>query len=70
MIEKDKSIIQKRHSVVSTASNQLQNGSITSTDYLAELNKEMEAVLNQKVHEIKLMSAISDYNTATGTLLK
>jgi outer membrane protein TolC len=67
MIEKDKLIIQKRHSIVTTASTQLENGSITSTDYLVELNKEMEAVLNQKIHEIKLMSAISDYNTTTGT---
>jgi outer membrane protein TolC len=66
IIEKDKQIIEKRHHIRETASKQLENGSITSTDYLTELNAEMQATLNQKVHEIKLMNAISNYNTSKG----
>ncbi|MCW3070590.1 MAG: outer rane efflux protein [Bacteroidetes bacterium] len=66
ILEKDKQIIEKRHRIRETASKQLENGSITSTDYLTELNAEMQATLNEKVHEIKLMNAISNYNTSKG----
>lgn len=66
IIEKDKQIIEKRHNIRLTASKQLENGSITSTDYLLELNAEMQAILNQKVHEVKLMNAITNYNSSKG----
>ncbi len=66
IIEKDKQIIEKRHSIKETAAKQLENGSITTTDYLTELNAEMQATLNQKVHEIKLMNAITNYNSTKG----
>ncbi|MCW3102848.1 MAG: outer rane efflux protein [Bacteroidetes bacterium] len=66
IIEKDRQIIEKRHRIRETAAKQLENGSITSTDYLTELNAEMQATLNEKVHEIKLMNAISNYNTNKG----
>ncbi len=66
ILEKDKSIIEKRHHISLTAASQLENGSITTTDYLTELNAEMQAILNQKIHEIKLMNAITNYNTTKG----
>ncbi len=66
VIEKDKSILEKRHNITLTSANQLQNGSITSTEYLTQLNAELQAVLNQKIHEIKLMNAISNYSTTKG----
>jgi outer membrane protein TolC len=65
-IEKDKLIIEKRHNITLTASKQLENGSITSTDYLIELNAEMQAILNQKIHEVRLMNAITSYNSSKG----
>lgn len=66
IIAKDKQIIEKRHNIKETAAKQLENGSITSTDYLTELNAEMQATLNQKMHEIKLMNAITNYNSTKG----
>jgi outer membrane protein TolC len=66
IIEKDKTIVQKRHNIRLTASKQFENGSITSTDYLIQLNAEMQAMLNQKVHEVKLMNAITNYNSSKG----
>jgi outer membrane protein TolC len=66
IIEKDKSIIEKRHNITLTSANQLQNGNITSSEYLIQLNAELQAVLNQKIHEIKLMNAISNINTSKG----
>ena len=66
VIEKDKLIVEKRHNISQTASAQLANGTITTSDYLTQLNAEMQAVLNEKVHEIKLMNAISNYSTTKG----
>lgn len=66
ILEKDKLIIEKRKSIKETASVQLANGTINSSDYLQESNAEMQAILNQKVHEIKLMNAISTYNSTKG----
>jgi len=66
IIEKDRLIIEKRHNISLTVSKQLENGSITSTDYLKELNAEMQATLNQKLHEVKLMYAILSFNTSKG----
>ena len=65
-IEKDKIIIEKRQNIKKTAASQLDNGVITSTEYLVQLNAEMQAVLNQKVHEIKLMNAITTFHTTQG----
>lgn len=66
IIEKDNQIIEKRKQITQTAAKQLENGSITSTDYLTELNAEMQARLNMKVHEIKLMNTISNQATTKG----
>jgi outer membrane protein TolC len=66
IIEKDEKIIEKRHNISLTASKQLDNGNITSTDYLTQLNAEMQAILNKKMHEIKLMNAITSYNSNKG----
>lgn len=66
IIEKDKSIIEKRHNIRKTAETQLVNGTITVTDYLTELNAEMQAILNQKIHVIKLMNAITTSNITKG----
>ncbi len=66
IITKDKQIIEKRHNVTQTASAQLENGKITVTEYLTQLNAELQATLNQKIHEIRLMNATSTYNTTRG----
>jgi outer membrane protein TolC len=66
LIDRDRTIIEKRHNVTQTASAQLENGKITFTDYLLQLNAEMQAVLNQKMHEIRLMGAMSNYNSTKG----
>jgi outer membrane protein TolC len=66
MIAKDKTIVEKRHNVTLTASAQLENGKITVTDYLTQLNAELQAVMNQKIHEVRLMNAQTSYNTTKG----
>ncbi len=66
VIEKDKLIVEKRHNVATTGASQLDNGKITVTAYTTQLNEEMSAKLNQKIHEIKLMNAQSGNNTTKG----
>lgn len=66
IINKDLQIVTARQKVTRTAQLQLQNGVITSTDYLNELDKEMTARMNQKLHEVRLLTAISNYNITKG----
>ncbi len=68
MIEKDDIIIEKRHSVTTTATSQMENGKITVVNYLSQLNAELQAKLNKKVHEIKRMNAISTINATSGSI--
>jgi len=66
MIELDKSIVEKRTSISKTAANQLENGTLTSSDYLTFLNAEKQAELNQRIHEIQLGVAIKSLNVTRG----
>ncbi len=66
VIEIDKSIVEKRKSISKSTSGQLDNGLITSSDYLTELNAEKQAVLNQLIHEIQLGIAIRNFNVTIG----
>ncbi len=66
IIELDKSIVEKRTSISKTAANQLENGTLTSSDYLTFLNAEKQAELNQRIHEIQLGVAIKSLNVTRG----
>lgn len=66
VIEIDKSIVDKRKSISKSTSDRLDNGLITSSDYLTEVNAEKQAVLNQLMHEIQLGIAIRNFNVTTG----
>jgi outer membrane protein TolC len=66
LILKDAQIIEKRAAISKVYSTQLDNGKITVSQYLVQLNEEMTAKLNQKIHEIKRMNAQSLYYTTMG----
>ena len=66
LLVKDKEIIEKRARIAAVYANQLENGKITVSTYLIQLNEEMAAKLNQQIHEIKLMNALSSYNANMG----
>ena len=65
-LDKDKLILEKRHAITASSSSQLENGSITTSAYLIELNAEMQALLNQRIHEIKFMNAVTGFNATKG----
>ena len=68
LIIADFQIIALRNSITKSASSQLDNGVITSSDYLMELNSEMQAKLNLAVHQVQLKQARINYLSATGNL--
>jgi len=66
MIIRDREIIELRKKSVSGASSQLENGTITSTVYLTEINVKSQAEITLKTHEIQLIQAKINYLTLKG----
>ncbi len=66
IISKDNEIVSKRKEILKVASSQLQNGAITSTEYITELNAENAAELNLLLHQVQRALAKVQYNTLAG----
>lgn len=66
MIKMDQKIVEVKTAVRKASSSQLDNGVITSSDYIVDLNAENQAQFNLKLHEIQLMMAKQNYNTSLG----
>lgn len=66
LIDSDKKIIALRQHIAQTASHQLDNGVITSNDYLEEINKEDQARQNLILHEIQMLQSIFNLNHTIG----
>ena len=66
LIVVDKEIIDIRTSVKESAKAQLENGVITSNDFIRELNAEDTAIQNLAIHKIQLLLAQYNYKITTG----
>lgn len=66
LIEVDKRIIDLRTSVKESAKAKLENGVITSSDYIRDLNAEDAARQNLEIHKIQLLLAQYNYKITTG----
>lgn len=66
MIAMDAKIVEAKTAVRKASSSQLDNGVITSSDYIVDLNSENQAQFNLKLHQIQLMMAKQNYNTTLG----
>ena len=60
-IETDKQIINLREEVSESARLKLDNGVITSTDYITELSKETQAKIAFETHKIQLVQSKVNY---------
>lgn len=67
LIDTDAAILDKYTNITATAANQLENGIITSTDYLTRLYTQKQAELNKQIHLIQLQLAVIEYNLTAGT---
>jgi outer membrane protein TolC len=66
LIETDNELITLRKRITATAESQYQNGTITATDYLNELNSERQAVINYEIHKINLALSGIEYVNISG----
>lgn len=66
LIEMDNEIISLRTSVLQTSSSKLENGIITATDYLEDLNAETQAKINLESHKLQLVQSKVNCLTITG----
>ena len=68
LLQKDEKIIALRTRITHTASSQLDNGMITSSDYIARLNEETMAKLALELHQVQLVKAKIAYLFTLGKL--
>lgn len=67
LLEVDRDIIALRKQVRETAEAQLEQGVITSPDFIREVNSEDEARQNHALHQIELLLAEAKYRFTSGT---
>jgi outer membrane protein TolC len=68
LLQKDDEIIALRTRITRSASSQMDNGVITSSDYIARLNEETMAKLALEIHRIQLVKAKIAYLFTLGKL--
>ena len=66
LMQDDAELVNLYSSVSATYANQLENGTITSAEYILQLNKQQEAMLNLELHKLQLLVATINYNTLLG----
>jgi outer membrane protein TolC len=66
LIERDNELIALRRRITASAESQYQNGTITATEYLNELNSERQALINSEIHKINLSMARIEYLNISG----
>lgn len=64
--EQDDELINIRKKIAVVAASQLENGTITASQYLTELNNEKQAVISAAIRQISISRAEADYIYITG----
>ena len=68
LLLRDKELVGLRASITKTASSQLTNGVITSSDYVLRVNDETQARMGLEIHKLQLIKAKLTYLYNTGKL--
>jgi outer membrane protein TolC len=66
LIEKDSELIAIRKRITTVAESRYENGTITATDYLNELNSERQAMIDFEIHKINLALARIEFLNISG----
>jgi outer membrane protein TolC len=66
MVESDSVLITLRIRITIAAESQYDNGTLTATDYMREMNSEKEARINYEIHRISLVKARVEYLNIAG----
>jgi len=67
-MEMDRQVLELQEKISSQAAVQLENGTMTATDYITELNKESLARITLATHQVLLMQSTANYLTIQGNL--
>jgi outer membrane protein TolC len=66
MAQTDTALIKLRKRITLSAESQYENGIITATEYLNEMNSEQQAMINYEIHKISLSLARIEYLNISG----
>lgn len=66
LIDSDSELIELRKKITASAESQYENGTITATEYLNEMNSERQALVNYEIHKINLAMARIEYLNISG----
>jgi hypothetical protein len=66
LLKIDEDLVSLRTKIAKNSASQLENGAITSADYIVDLNAATQANISQKSHKVQLYYAITNYNTIAG----
>lgn len=66
MLQKDTEIIALREKVLQASTAQFQNGALTASEYITELNNLYEARIDRQLHEVQLSLAKANYKVIRG----
>ncbi len=64
----EEEVLQLQKEISEHAALRLENGTITATDYITELNKESISRINLAMHQVNLMKSIANYLNIQGNL--
>jgi outer membrane protein TolC len=67
-MEMDQQVLELQKQISEQAAVQLENGTLTATDYVTELNKESLARITLATHQVMLMQSKANYLTIQGNL--
>jgi len=66
LIQTDTELIALRKRITASAESQYENGTITATEYLNEMNSERQTMINYEIHKINLSMAMIEYMNISG----
>jgi outer membrane protein TolC len=66
LIETDSELITLRKKITASAESQYENGTITATELLNEMNSERQVLINYEIHKINLAMAQVEYMNISG----
>jgi outer membrane protein TolC len=66
LLKSDTELIALRKRITAAASSQYDNGAITATEYMNEMNTERQAIINYEIHKISLSLAKTEFLNISG----
>jgi outer membrane protein TolC len=70
LLESDAELIAIRKRITAAAESQYENGTITATEFLSEINSERQVLINFEIHKINLAMAQAEFLNISGKEIK